>query len=299
LNQLREFVITSRVDSVVFGGGSVFHSEDDLKKYASWMRRARPGLRCAAGVSIGPFRTRAAEDSCARILKEMTFIGVRDTASFDRVQAIAPGSRLELTFDLAPLLLTHVQTASRRQPIGRELAVSLCALHGAAAEPPWLGELASSLKRLGRRGLFDRVALVDLNGEKLASGQSDYALHSRLEHALAGHVPVEHVPYTNDPRATISRLETSSAVLAMRLHAGVFAYALERPFALIRYHEKSGGWGRAIGLPPCLSIDMHDVDSAGLERMLETALSASPPRPTLPVTQAIDRALRNWTWVRS
>jgi polysaccharide pyruvyl transferase WcaK-like protein len=286
------------VASIIFGGGSIFHSDHDLRRYETWMLRARGGPRFAAGVSVGPFKTHTAETICSRILHAMAFVGVRDTASLERVRFLAPSARTELTFDIAPLLLTHVQPCEQSPPVGRELAISLCALRSDPPDPRWLSELTVSLSRLSRRALFDRVALVDFNAESFDSERSDRQLHLRLARALSGHVRVEHVPYAGNPRLIASRLEGASAVLAMRLHAAVFAYVMRKPCVVIRYHEKSTQWCREIGLPDSLSVDKNELVATELETMLEAALSFTPPRPTLPVEKAIERSLRNWTWMR-
>jgi polysaccharide pyruvyl transferase WcaK-like protein len=290
-------LIVGRVDSVVFGGGSVFHAEDDLRRFTTWLRRVRPGPRMAAGVSIGPFKTAAAEEACARMLPGMTFVGVRDSASLERVRALAPTVRSELTFDIAPLLLTHVEACEPARPSGRILAISLCALRSDPVAPPWFQELILSLQRLARRGLFERLSLVDFNAESLDAGRSDSSLHAALARALGDHVPIEHVPYAGDPAATARTLGAASAVLAMRLHAAVFAYALDRPCAVIRYHEKSAEWCREIGLSPSLSVDRSDASAGVFERMLDAVLATSPPRPQLSLESALARSLRNWTWL--
>lgn len=306
INRLREAWIVRRCSLVVFGGGSVLHSRDDLQRWSGWLRRARPGLRFAAGVSVGPFAAVSDEDACSQFLRQLDFVGVRDRASLGRIQDIAPGCRAELTFDIAPLLFTDaaplatvlapLAAAPSARPRSGHLVVSVCEPRFVVPRNTWLDDLASALRQVMADGLVDRLTFVDFNADRRGSGRTDASLHDELRRQVGGGQRVDHVPYSGDPRATAASLREADAVLAMRLHAAVFAYAHGRPTVVLPYHEKSLEWAEMIQQPEALTLRIREWSVADVHGAIARALSPTPPRPLLDLHEANRKALRNWTW---
>ena len=94
---------------------------------------------------------------------------------------------------------------------------------------------------------------------------------------------------------TAAWMKSASAVVAMRLHAAVFAYSLGVPTIIAPYHEKCVEWSETIGQPSELTLGMSSWEEPELSMALRVALGPDPPCPQLPLTTARQRALRNWS----
>jgi polysaccharide pyruvyl transferase WcaK-like protein len=307
LNRLRERFIARRADLVIFGGGSTLHTVSDLERNLGMLDRAGPGLHFAAGIGVGPFADGAAEAACARLLGRLAFVGARDQMSYQRARQLAPDSRVELTFDLAPLLMRAVGAPDptgvappTAPPRRRTLAVALANLardRGAEAEAARIARVARAIRACAERALFEEILLVDFLADREAPPAAvDRSSHEALAHALAGVAPLRHVAYARNPLVAYQALAEARAVLAMRLHAAVFAYCLGVPALIASYHEKCDEWAHTVGIAPELLIDCEAVDEELLATGLARALSDDPPAPTLPVAEAVARAARNWDW---
>src|SRR6185295_4009802 len=77
----------------------------------------------------------------------------------------------------------------------------------------------------------------------------DIELANTLADDLAPVVPCRVVSYDDDVPSLLAAVASCDAVLAMRLHAGIFAYASGVPFALIDYHPKCREFADSVGLP--------------------------------------------------
>jgi polysaccharide pyruvyl transferase WcaK-like protein len=284
LNPLLEAWRTRGADSILFGGGSIFHSTDLCKSYARALDRAGKGPHVAAGVSIGPFRDAGAEAACGRVLERLAFVGVRDRQSLERGRKAAPKARVELTFDLAPLLFeatgAAVETGERRG-----LGVALC---GFARPEDRVGEPARVEAVARALGGADEVVLIDLNAEP----DTDARVHEALREKVR--VPVRHLRYAEDPLAVARAIAGVRGLIAMRLHAAVFAFLVRTPTLLLGYHEKCAAWAEMIGLDRSMIFDASAIDADALARAV-TRLPESPA-PTLDPAEAIARARGNFSW---
>jgi hypothetical protein len=85
---MTECIVALGVKTIVFGGGSIFHTARDLKRKIGLLKLSGKGPHYAVGVSLGPFRDRASEACCAELLKRLSFVGLRDQESVDIVQSM-------------------------------------------------------------------------------------------------------------------------------------------------------------------------------------------------------------------
>jgi len=297
LRALKKWRTLARVrgaSRVIFGGGSNFHTTCNMEEWTRWLDRAGAGPHLAAGVSIGPFRDAGAEAACARLLSRLAFVGVRDAASLERAQALHIDTPVELTFDIAPLLLqmTDLPPVHERRGLG----IAICHYErytqgDQAVEARRMAQLAAALTRVAQAGLLDEVVLIDFNGHPV---YGDTPVHRELADLLGTAVPVRHVPYHPDPRAVLRTIAGLRGLLAMRLHASMFAYLTNTPAVQIAYHEKCHEWARTIGAAPTLSHDSRTVSADALADALTLMLSPHYPVPTLPVSEALARAGKNF-----
>jgi polysaccharide pyruvyl transferase WcaK-like protein len=96
-----------------------------------------------------------------------------------------------------------------------------------------------------------------------------------LGQGMAGVLPgerVEVVHYTSDTASMAGSIQSCSAVLAMRLHAGVLAFSGSIPFAQIAYHEKCADFAKDIDLPEQAVIPSVPRSSTDLSNRLDALL---------------------------
>ncbi|MHB0939350.1 MAG: polysaccharide pyruvyl transferase family protein [Armatimonadota bacterium] len=291
-----EFAYARAANSIIFAGGSVFHTESIIRRYLTMVRQARPGPHLAVGVSVGPFRDQAAESACKELLTALSFVGVRDQVSLERVRALAPDVRSELTFDLAPLLpvARNLPPCSDTRP-RRGLGIALCNNDTLSEQeihrPGGLVEtVARAVRRSAGAGVVDRVVLIDFNAHPR---YSDTPLHRALAERLGSSVPVEHIPYAEDPCRTWDAVAGMQSMIAMRLHAAVFSYGTRTPTLILAYHEKCREWAGMVGVPSHLVLDVATLEEDELSRAIER-MQGEAPLASLPVEEAVQRAMRNW-----
>jgi polysaccharide pyruvyl transferase WcaK-like protein len=295
-----ESALCWRAQNVVFAGGSNLHSSDMLRRFVQLVRRAGSGPHFAVGIGVGPFRDSAAERLCGELLDTLSFVGCRDTQSYDRARAVAPGARVELTADIAPLLPIVAAAGGRAPGARRGLGIVLCPyerVHGGdiGREQQRLDAVASVVSSAARRDAIDEIVLVDMNSHPV---KGDVVMHDVLEAQLATlPVTVRRVRYAEDPIATLDVIAGLRSIVTMRLHGAVFAYCAGTPAVVLAYHEKCYGWAASVGYPNALVVDATPIDRAALAAAVEQVSADEVPAPALPLVEAQRLAWRNWEWL--
>jgi polysaccharide pyruvyl transferase WcaK-like protein len=296
-NAIRAYLLASRADQVIFGGGSNFHSRVTVDEWCRWLDRAGPGNHLAVGVSIGPFLDKGAEASCARLLSRLAYVGVRDAASYERAVKLACGTPVEFTFDIAPLLPLAANTplpSGQQQRKG--FGVALCNYerftHGDHAnEAHRITQVAPAIRQVAKSGELDEVVLIDFNGDAY---YGDHDVHRSLLDQLGDNIPVRHISYSSDPMDALKIIAGLRGIIAMRLHAAVFAYSTGTPTLMLAYHEKCHEWARTVGVDPSLVFNAYQINVEALAEGITGILSGACPLPALPTDHAVERAMRNW-----
>ncbi len=272
---LRAKVIAASVaagTSVLFGGSTLFQRQRSLDDQLLLARAGRVRLH-ACGISVGPFATYEHETAVARYLKSFETISVRDPASYDRVVQLAPNTELTQGFDLALLLPEFTgqprpsETAGGARPI---LGVSVCTSASRGGD-----SVADEARLNATLRLVDRavrltgasVRLVVMNGHER---HGDSALTASLAQQLDASADVEVVPYSPNVPVLVAAIAECTAMIAMRLHAAVFAFASEVPVLIAAYHTKSRDFVEAVGYPSrvVMTTDSNEADDRDLETLL-------------------------------
>ncbi len=298
--RLWERFVLKRTHWIVWGGGSVLHSAAGITQQCRCLDYASHATAFAIGVSVGPFRDAGAEAACGRLLQRLAFVGVRDRASFERARSISPRANVKLTFDLAPALslVPGCPNAGSEGPRSG-LGISLCNYErfvggDTMREETRLAAVANAVRAAADASLLDRVVLIDFNGHPY---YGDHDLHRDLAERIGSKLQVEHIRYNDNPVAVLQRVRTLRAMLAMRLHAAVFAFCAETPTVMLCYHEKCREWGNMIRLPSNCMVDAREIDPADLESRLERLCGTNPFMPEMPPAEATTHAMENWTWL--
>ncbi|MDM7859313.1 polysaccharide pyruvyl transferase family protein [Alteromonas sp. ASW11-36] len=296
-NRLKHYANALRSDTVVFGGGSVMHNSHDLKMKLDMLKFSGTGKSRAVGVSVGPFVDTSAERHCAELLNRLDFVGVRDQKSYDIVQSLAPNANCQLTFDLAPSLVSHPRF--KALPAERSgILVNVCPIargtHGnfdVQADERRIDHLADALIRIWN-ATGERISVISLNGHHEFG---DDRLCELLVRKVSKVVPSRFIQYHTDTFSIIQLVGSFKACLSMRLHGNVFAFMTETPSFSLNYHPKCNQWCEQIGLPQQNRCDMTDFDPQTLTDQVIDGLENGFAIPTLTVDKAVQRSLSNWS----
>jgi polysaccharide pyruvyl transferase WcaK-like protein len=300
LNHFLEPIRLKQAGQLIWGGGSVIHTDSSNEYYCRAIDSVPRALSFAVGVSVGPFRNTKAEKSAARFLNRLSFIGVRDQISLERALGIAPNANVKLTFDLAPLLDIAKDKSQIRHATNRiGLGISLCNYERFVGgeikkESERIKTVSEAIKACVKDGAIERVVLIDFNGHPQ---YGDHELHAELAYRISGSVKVEHVKYNEDPTKVIKRIGHLQGMLAMRLHAAVFAFCNSVPNVMLCYHEKCLEWGRMIGAPKEQTLDASHLNTKELAGQIEAILKPDVIYPAMKPIEAVERAMLNWTWL--
>lgn len=297
-NRLRLLWAAARSSGVIFGGGSVFHSTDDMKRMLELLRFSGPGPRAALGVSVGPFRDSRAEAVCTELLKRLDFVGLRDQESFEIVSSISPGVRHAKTFDLAPLLPRMIAVPGKAASLPRRgIGFALCDYErfvgrDAGLEAQRRDGILDLIERLDP-DLVGEIVFIDFNGHAC---YGDRPVHQEIAARISPRFKVRHVPYTPDPGKVLEIIAGLRCIVAMRLHAAIFSFMARTPTLLLSYHNKCRGWASEIGLPGRYLHESVGFDAAVLAACVMDGLESSFETPNLSVDEAEDLSLLNWSW---
>lgn len=263
-------------DIIVFGGGSIFHSEQSIQWKIDMLeearRRRKPICALAMGVSLGPFKSSRAEALCDRFVSGLDGIMVRDRQSFD----VAARARLRrpalLSHDLAHALPVVTSRAARQGTAnGRRLGISVTRHPaGEAATTGIIRSVSGALRQLAERKVIDEVAIFEFCDDP-QFGDGDLAERLRQELAGAG-VRVIGEPYRPDPFDLMEAVAQCDGFMGMRLHSQIFAFAAGVPLLVLPYSEKCHEFMRMVGLPASAAI-AFDADEAHYRQAVETLFS--------------------------
>ncbi|MDX2367791.1 MAG: polysaccharide pyruvyl transferase family protein [Colwellia sp.] len=299
-NRLLHYKTAIQSKRIIFGGGSVLHSETDINLKRQLMSLANPKKSLAVGVGIGSFNSVAAEKSCAKFLNECGYVGVRDNASLEIAQSIAPNANVQKTFDLAPLLLCSNKYKQQRKECKERkgIALTLCSVAINAmgktddiAEEKRVEQFAQLITKLYEK-TGEPITLIEFNGH---STLGDWKINNNIVSRLGNRIPVTIKKYVPNPIVLLENLSTYKAIVSMRLHGSILGYLANTPVLSVNYHSKCKGWCDEIGLPEDYQIDLVNLDIEKVISQITTGLSTDFKRPILSVDIAIKNSLANWS----
>lgn len=283
-------------EKVIFGGGSVLHSSNDIELKRHLIKLAGRKASRAVGVGIGPFESLKAEKACAKFLNECGFTGVRDQQSLAIAQTIAPHANVKLTFDLAPLMLCH-QT-NRLISIERNgIMFNFCQ----QAIDPYGNvnknneqhriDMAVAAIEQAWQQTQESIFLLDFNNH---SQFGDVRIHQQIMSRVSSDVPMTHIAYDPNPFKVLQRIASFKATVSMRLHSAVMSFMANTPSLSINYHKKCHSWCEQIGVSETYQFDAQNIDPKQLSHQLNQGIGTGFAKPTMKTDEAIQAALLNW-----
>lgn len=291
-------------DALVFGGGSTM--SDVNKQRMTSLRFKHRVCRAAKlkgmpivfiALGLGPLVTSKGIAIARAILNMADLVEVRDGASFKLCKELEVSSTVVRGFD--PAVLIPKLIAER--PIQSEhtdkavptIGISLAMTSGTVANSQLhhevkIDHLVEALRHIAASRTL-RIAGIEMCGSD-SYANNDGHLCNRLLTKLEDVCEATYIPYTPNPIKMMSRLSMLSAIIAERLHAGIYAYALGIPFAVVPYHSKCTAFAEDVGLPQMCLLD-PEIPTEQVKRVLEHQLSDSTTcSPSLPVEEACQLA---------
>lgn len=295
-NRLSHYLHAAQCERIIFGGGSVLHSKQDINIKRDMMRLSNPEKSMALGVGIESFKDKETEQACQQFLNECGLIAVRDQESFQIATTLAPNANIVKSFDLAPLLVTHDDykpcSADRRGIVFNVCPAPVNAMGDInhQQENQRLRRLAEIIQAIWEL-TQEPITLMQFNGHNLLG---DVQVTQKLKGMLAGKVPVNSLSYNPDPIQVLNQISSYKLMVGMRLHANIFAYLTNTPAINLGYHPKSAGWSEQIGLSPDYQFNAHSIDRVRLYNNIMNAISTGITGHRLSVEKALEQSLKNW-----
>jgi len=286
-----------RSDTIIVGGGSVFHSVAGIQDKLRIITLGKKKIVVGMGLSLGPFENKSAEALCAQWLNRAHFVGVRDTRSLEIARTIAPKANVVKTFDLAAQLIRNVTFCEGQKRRG--LGLALCGwekftVGGIINEPIQRKKVINLLKKILVSRNIEELVLLNFNGHKY---YGDNSVHLEIKEALKSFVPVRLVQYSPDPMIFLNEIARLRGIVAMRLHAAVFAYLTKTPAIIVSYHPKCREWANEIGLSSSWILDSPGFSEELLSSRIESIFNGDYGFPSLLLNSAVELSMKNWDWV--
>ena len=300
-NGLRAYFRSARCASVVFGGGSVFQSVENMKTARRFLTLSGAGPKLALGVSIGPFRNGASEKECGKLLRLFDYVGVRDAESKATASGMSPDVPCEKTFDLAVLMRRIVSPTDPppNKERRRGLGFALCDYDRFVGGNPHRDEERRRKWKELVSGLnpdeVEELVFLEFNGHPIFG---DGGLIRDVSSA-APRIPVRRVSYSSDPFLFLQVIQSLRGLVAMRLHAGIYAYLTNTPFLLVSYHAKCRAWAREVGMPSERLLDGESFEIDRIRPSISDLLAGKHGTCSLDLSTAEENAMRNWCCLQS
>jgi polysaccharide pyruvyl transferase CsaB len=257
-------------DLFISGGGGLLQDATSWRSplYYLWLLRLarRRGLPVAClGHGVGPLRRRWVRGLTRRFLENVDVMAVRDHRSLEILRGLGLRRAVEVTADLAFLLpppsaeeaTAAWQKAGLAEKTGPAVAIAVRRLPN---EDKGKGREIAVAALAACRAAHLRPVLIPMQRP------GDLALAEEAVHAArAGEV----VRVGLSARETLALLSAFDLVLAMRLHALIFAAISGSPLVAISYDPKVDGLMGELHLLPATSSAAFDA--AALTQAVRTA----------------------------
>jgi polysaccharide pyruvyl transferase WcaK-like protein len=216
-----------------------------------------------------------------------------------------PSKRMELSFDLAALLLLNENFQNKARQVknaenGRVLGISVTSIEKSKTGETSFGDVfwdrfLNAIKSILQSDPVLQLRVFVIRGGKR---ESDIELSTRLFENLALVDPerVQLIPYNPNPTETMKKIGECDAFIATRFHSGVLSYLAGCNLLFVAYHRKLVDLAREIGLTDKAWMSMTpDMSESLIQTRIQELLHDPCPlyQPTLPVQEAVKRSLKN------
>lgn len=232
------FIGKTGMDMLVLGGGSILKDLKTLEHYlniVTSLKNKRPDSKIIAiSVSLGPFKSDKEFSVCKQLLSYCNCVVVRDNRSLELASSMGLGCPVKKEFDAAlayaSTQISSVRINGERKRSSVKTVVGICLRSGKDEEHQkkivsWVSRLSSQdyhvvFISMSSNRRFDDSKFAESLSEKLNSISYDL------------------VSYTGDLLKTFEALLGCDIVIAVRLHAMIFASAMNKKVLFYPYHQK-------------------------------------------------------------
>jgi polysaccharide pyruvyl transferase CsaB len=274
-----------QADLIAIGGGGLFHDywgfpADAILTDAHWglsyyaapaalaLLHGKPLMLYAIGV--GPLLSDAGREFTKAVCDAASVITVRDEPSRSELVALGvPSEEIEVTADPAFAFASSASSAeeppvppSARRPL---LGVALRNWDVGVEPARWEGLVAEALDRF-LEGSGGGVLFLPFQQESAAI-ENDAAVAARVRDRMRRREAASVFPGGSDPSRLAAAIGQCDLVLAMRMHAAIFAALSGVPLVSLDYDPKVSRLMRQIGRSDD-AVALSDLDSSDLARRL-------------------------------
>lgn len=253
----------SRATDVLHIGGSTLSRVNSHLADQARLRRLGFARLHAAAVGVGPFRSEGNAAAIKSLLEGFETVSVRDQASMDRLAEVGFRGTVNRVADVAVLVPELFDLPSPSPADGRPtLGVSVCGFEKlfGVGDPEDEDRRNDALVEIVRSVVTETNARVRMIVFNRNPRWGDDQLCAEFARRLADTAEVEVVSYTGDIVATFEAIGGCDALLGMRLHSAIFAYAIGVPFGIVSYHRKCSDFARDVGLADDLILPGTGID---------------------------------------
>ncbi|WP_299315649.1 polysaccharide pyruvyl transferase family protein [uncultured Aquimarina sp.] len=300
MDRAHTLVNSLKVDYFISSGGSTFNNYNALSNRSFAIRAGvfNKKLKLGAiGVSLGPFKNTISEKKVTAYLKDLDFLALRDTRSFD----IASSLNLPYTpikaFDLAALLPKIYETKIlHKVDYKKTIAVSICNYEsyvgGDLNKERLRNDFFKKLLTLLSQNPNIHFKIFIINGHKVMGDiKASLQLISNIHKSK-----VTIIPYLQNVKKTWDQIANCDFVLSTRLHASIFGCYANVPFMLLEYHKKCSDFLKDVGQSNKYRLYDGDVDVKNINNTIQNILFGHEKyhKPTQ-LGATIEMAQKNFT----
>lgn len=240
----------SRVDALVFPGGSIFQDVTSVKSVAYYQKVVAMTKKAnkrvfLVGQGVGPLKTFLGRNLATRAFNMADGIAVRDPASLDALKELGVKRTVRATADSAFLMPSPPPTDDVA-----DFQVGNMKVVGVAPRP-----LDKKTDVIGLFGDFCRLLYQSGSMPVLIpmDHQEDTELAAEISKRMGGKIPdLRKIP---TPMLLQQRMARMDLVVAMRLHAGILAALAGIPPLMVSYDPKVAAFSKQLGLGSALSME--------------------------------------------
>lgn len=311
------FIQFIRCKGIILGGGTHFHDDYATIRYIRHFRyMARFVLLTIAAKLLGkravwisqgfgPFLRWPSRWLVRLGLAFCDFVTVREKTSKQEIDCWISSNKIELSFDLAALLLSDDHLSSKlnrslRSEGKQVLGISVTSAEKSKTGGATLGSTFWDRFEHALESIFISNPTLQVRIFVIRGGEreSDTEISKNVFIRLTQIDPerVELVPYDSNPENTYIEINGCNAFIATRFHSGVLAYLAGCDLLFIAYHRKLIDLAMEIGLDRKAWMSMT---SSASENLIQTRIQEllnnpkSSYQPTLPIKDAVARAHKN------
>lgn len=303
-SKLQKVGLLLNSDYLISAGGSTFHSIADhsskfyAKKLKNWKKKLKLG---AIGVSLGPFKSTKDEKKVVEYLKNLKFLCLRDTYSYEYAQSLDLPYEPTKAFDLAALLpkvyssRSKIKSRVQNKPV---IGISVCNYESYIQD----GDINQEEKR--NKYMEDLLRFLENSGDYkfnffIINDHPKVGDRSLTKRIISNVLPKDYeiIPYSRYTEKTWRKIESCDIMISIRMHGGIFACFSGTPFFMIEYHRKCTDFLNDIGQAEKYRIYDGKKDIGEIGGSILSVLEENNYTPPSNKDKMIDRAMKNFTEV--